>query len=92
MDYTLRSPHLTKHTRSKSSLTHTARKERRPSLSKIKDMTQFIICEKIGQGTFASVRLGTHILTSEKVAIKILDKSKIRDNKDKTVLIVKYLY
>ena len=83
MDFTLRPPHLTKHTRSKSSLTHTARKERRPSLSKIKDMTQFIICEKIGQGTFASVRLGTHILTSEQVAIKILDKSKIRDNKDK---------
>ena len=83
MDYTLRPPHLIKHTRSKSSITRPARKEHHPSLSKIRDMTQFIICEKIGQGTFASVRLGTHILTSEQVAIKILDKSKIRDNKDK---------
>ena len=33
----------------------------------------------IGQGTFGKVRLGTHVLTSEKVAIKILEKDKIKE-------------
>jgi serine/threonine protein kinase len=28
------------------------------------------------------VRLGTHILTGEKVAVKVLEKSKIKDKKD----------
>lgn len=38
---------------------------------------QFILGEKLGEGTFGVVHLGTHILTSEKVAIKRLEKSKI---------------
>jgi len=33
----------------------------------------------IGQGTFGKVRVGTHVLTEEKVAIKILEKDKIKD-------------
>jgi len=33
----------------------------------------------LGQGTFGKVRLGTHVLTGEKVAIKILEKDKIKD-------------
>jgi len=36
----------------------------------------------IGEGTFGKVRLGTHVLTGEKVAIKILEKSKIADSSD----------
>jgi len=36
----------------------------------------------LGQGTFGKVRLGTHILTNEKVAIKILEKDKIKDQSD----------
>ena len=36
----------------------------------------------LGQGTFGKVRLGTHILTGEKVAIKILEKDKIKDQAD----------
>jgi hypothetical protein len=36
----------------------------------------------LGQGTFGKVRLGTHILTSEKVAIKILEKEKIKDEQE----------
>lgn len=36
----------------------------------------------LGQGTFGKVRLGTHILTGEKVAIKILEKDKIKDQSD----------
>jgi 5'-AMP-activated protein kinase catalytic alpha subunit len=36
----------------------------------------------LGEGTFGKVRLGTHILTGEKVAVKVLEKSKIKDKKD----------
>lgn len=36
----------------------------------------------LGQGTFGKVRLGTHLITGEKVAIKILEKDKIRDQSD----------
>ena len=38
----------------------------------------------IGQGTFGKVRVGTHVLTEEKVAIKILEKDKIKDQADIT--------
>ena len=36
----------------------------------------------IGEGTFGKVKLGIHKLTSEKVAIKILEKNKLKDTKD----------
>ena len=36
----------------------------------------------MGEGTFGKVRLGTHTLTGEKVAIKILEKDKIQDKAD----------
>lgn len=36
----------------------------------------------MGEGTFGKVRLGTHTLTGEKVAIKILEKDKISDKSD----------
>ena len=32
-----------------------------------KNIGQFILGEKLGEGTFGTVRLGTHILTGEKV-------------------------
>ena len=38
--------------------------------------------EEIGEGTFGKVRKGTHKLTKEKVAIKILEKSRISDVTD----------
>ena len=44
---------------------------------------QFIIGEEIGKGTFGVVRIATHIITGEKVAVKILYKSKIKEDSDK---------
>ena len=38
--------------------------------------------ETIGEGTFGKVKLATHILTGQKVAIKILEKDRITDKKD----------
>ena len=38
-----------------------------------------LIGRSLGQGTFGKVRLGTHLITQEKVAIKILEKDKIKD-------------
>ena len=36
----------------------------------------------IGQGTFGKVKLAVHLLTGEKVAIKILEKDRIADSSD----------
>ena len=40
-------------------------------------MAQYTIEEKLGEGMFGMVKLGTHKITKEKVAIKLLNKSKI---------------
>ena len=42
----------------------------------------YIIQKTIGQGTFGKVKLGYYIVGKEKVAIKILEKSKIKDKDD----------
>ena len=49
---------------------------RKPSIG------HYIIGNNIGEGTFGKVKLGTHILTDEKVAVKILEKDKITDVAD----------
>ena len=41
-----------------------------------------ILGKNIGKGTFGKVKEGTHILTGQKVAIKILEKEKIADVAD----------
>ena len=46
------------------------------------DEFYFNIGRSLGQGTFGKVRLGTHLITGEKVAIKILEKDKIKDQSD----------
>ena len=38
----------------------------------------------IGTGTFATVREGIHMPTQQKVAVKVINKSIIVDNRDKT--------
>ena len=49
---------------------------------KYKKIGNYILSQTLGSGTFSKVKLGTHIPTSEKVAIKILDKIKIKDEND----------
>lgn len=41
-----------------------------------------MIGKTIGEGTFGKVKLGTHNLTGEKVAVKILEKHKIVEDVD----------
>lgn len=42
----------------------------------------YTVEKTIGEGTFGKVKLGKHILTSERVAIKILEKERITDVSD----------
>eukprot|EP01017_Pseudomicrothorax_dubius_P047951 TRINITY_DN8656_c0_g1_i2.p1 TRINITY_DN8656_c0_g1~~TRINITY_DN8656_c0_g1_i2.p1 ORF type:complete len:591 (+),score=108.99 TRINITY_DN8656_c0_g1_i2:148-1920(+) len=49
---------------------------------KVRMVGQFILGKTIGEGTFGKVKQGTHILTGEKVAVKILEKEKIVDVAD----------
>ena len=38
--------------------------------------------KSLGKGTFGKVKMAHHILTKENVAIKILEKARIKDKKD----------
>lgn len=42
----------------------------------------FILGETLGEGTFGKVKIASHIQTNQKVAIKILNKRKIKENND----------
>jgi len=48
----------------------------------VKSIGNYIIGKTLGEGAFGKVKMGTHILTKEKVAIKILEKAKIADVSD----------
>ena len=52
--------------------------------SKIKQIGHFILGDTIGSGTFGVVKIGTHCLTNEKVAVKCLDKIRILEEINKT--------
>jgi serine/threonine protein kinase len=51
-------------------------------LAPSKLIEEYIIKETIGKGTFSTVKLGEHIKTKKKVAIKILDKEKLKTKED----------
>ena len=53
-----------------------------PKKEYIKKVGNYILNEQIGIGTFSKVTKGIHTLTGEKVAVKVLDKSKIKDDID----------
>lgn len=53
------------------------KKEKKP-----KNIGNYTVGKEIGQGTFGKVKIGVHNLTSEKVAIKVLEKAKIADVAD----------
>ena len=42
----------------------------------------YVLGKTIGKGTFGKVKLGVHSMTEQKVAIKILEKSRIKDVRD----------
>jgi 5'-AMP-activated protein kinase catalytic alpha subunit len=41
-----------------------------------------VVTRNLGEGTFGKVKLGIHSLTGEKVAVKVLEKSRIADVAD----------
>jgi len=47
-----------------------------------KTIGDYTILKSIGEGTFGKVKLGMHMPTKEKVAIKILEKCRIVDVSD----------
>jgi 5'-AMP-activated protein kinase catalytic alpha subunit len=53
-----------------------------PSKAHVKTIGAYYMGKTIGEGTFGKVKLGTHSLTGEKVAIKILEKDRIKDTAD----------
>ena len=42
----------------------------------------YLLSKTIGEGTFGKVKIGTHLLSGEKVAIKVLEKERIVDKGD----------
>ena len=47
-----------------------------------KNVGHYILGKTIGQGTFGKVKLGSHILSGEQVAVKILEKDRIKEVAD----------
>lgn len=47
-----------------------------------KQIGNYVLTKTIGKGTFGKVKLATHNLTGSKVAVKILEKEKIKDSSD----------
>ncbi|CAG0893684.1 unnamed protein product [Darwinula stevensoni] len=52
---------------------------------------QYVLHQTIGSGGFAKVKLGTHILTGERVAIKIMDKHQLGHDLPRAYLEVRAL-
>lgn len=81
----------------KRDISYDPRNEQKLKLELYKTLGPFTLGEKLGEGTFGVVRLGIHSKTGEKVAVKILDKNKILEKKDRIsiereIKILKYLH
>eukprot|EP00929_Paragymnodinium_shiwhaense_P116539 TRINITY_DN8616_c0_g1_i2.p1 TRINITY_DN8616_c0_g1~~TRINITY_DN8616_c0_g1_i2.p1 ORF type:complete len:1331 (-),score=160.48 TRINITY_DN8616_c0_g1_i2:156-4148(-) len=61
---------------------HSAEAQSQQRRNHAKSIGHYILGKTIGEGTFGKVKLGTHILTSEKVAVKVLEKERIVDVAD----------
>ena len=70
---------MAKTPRSKSTRPTRNKRQQPPKVYKIQN---YVIGKTLGEGTFGKVKSGVHTLTGEKVAIKILEKSKIEDLSD----------
>ena len=57
-------------------------KEKINKIENNKMIDDYIIKNTIGKGTFSTVKLGEHIKTKQKVAIKILNKEKLKEKED----------
>ena len=69
----------------KNSNKHKNENQYRKSVDKGKNLGTFILGQKLGEGTFGLLRIATHILTGEKVAVKILDRQKIKESDKKRI-------
>ena len=53
-----------------------------PNMENNKRIGDYLLLSTLGRGTFSKVKLGLHLPTKQKVAIKILDQEKIVDETD----------
>ena len=60
----------------------TKEKDKKHKSESNKIIDDYLIKDTIGKGTFSTVKLGEHIKTKQKVAIKILNKEKIKAKED----------
>ncbi|MCQ2816225.1 MAG: protein kinase [archaeon] len=72
------------HSRSSKSLRTEIDNFNQPYHSKLTTIGEFTLGKKLGEGTFGVVRIATHNLTGEKVAVKIIEKAKIVEKSDKS--------
>ena len=57
-----------------------------PDTAATKKVGNYILSATLGSGTFSKVKLGYHTITNQKVAVKILDKTKIKDENDVEIM------
>ena len=82
--YELNQEDIPRHSYSFTSTLYNNRMNNEHDTFQRKYIGQFVLSEKLGQGTFGIVVLATHQITGEKVAVKILEKEKILQEADKT--------
>ena len=82
--YPLNPEDIPRHSYSFTSILYNNRMNYQHDTFQRKYIGQFVLSQKLGQGTFGIVVLATHQITGEKVAVKILEKERILQEADKT--------